>query len=830
VPASSWVSHPGDAAYSYLDLNNVSQGYHKLSSDSGFNAIAYGYAQAESYGYSAGANVKDLYQFVSVQNQYATVSFPAACRNSPFFFSMTFPYEPTQIKWIFNGLFPDVTIDAPVYDSSWVVNGKRLFRYKLTTPYTITTTGTFPIKVVAQNPTGDGCSGEQEINYDLQVFERPVADFNFVATGCVSDSVHFSDNANTNGRPAIMWSWDFADGGASDIKNPAHLYMAAGSYAVKYSVVTDIGCLSDTASKTIIVNDPPVAKFGIALPSCINKAISFSDSSSVPSGTITKWYWNFGDGSPQVIASSAAPQSHTYATTGTFSVTLKVESAGGCQSLVYTKTVTISPNPLASFSFGNACLPGGLMQFTSNSSISDGTQGQFAYQWTFSDGGTSTDANPTHNYSSTGPFTAALLVTSNNGCTDDSVQTITTIYAQPLASFTAAAEVCFGTVVNFSDQTSTPGSSAVQWQWDFGDGNSANSQNPTHNYSVAGTYPVTLTVTSAVGCVSTLATKTVVVNALPAADFNFSVPNCMAKDITLTDASVPVSGVLTKWTWDLGDGTNLVRNTNAPFTHSYATAGTYTITLKVETDKGCVSTVKSKAVTIHVLPVAGFVLPDNCINDPFVQFTDASSISDGTQSQFSYLWDFGDPDANGANPNTSTAANPRHQYTAVGTYNVTMTVTSAAGCTATLMQPFTINGAVPQSAFSINNGNQQCSNTAVSITNSSSVDFGRLVKLEVYWDYSNDPTAKTTVNLPQAGAVYSHSYPEFFSPATKTYQVRVVAYSGDNCLSSSSQTLTLKATPEIVFSAIPGVCSDVAPFQITAADVINGMTGDKIYS
>ena len=58
VSASSWITHPRDPGYSYLYLNNVSQGYHTLASDSGFNALAYGYANAESYGYSAGANVK----------------------------------------------------------------------------------------------------------------------------------------------------------------------------------------------------------------------------------------------------------------------------------------------------------------------------------------------------------------------------------------------------------------------------------------------------------------------------------------------------------------------------------------------------------------------------------------------------------------------------------------------------------------------------------------------------------------------------------------------------------------------------------------------------
>lgn len=830
TPAGTWATHPSDPNYSYLYLNNVTQGYHRITSDSGFNAIAYGYANFESYGYSAGANVKDLYQFVSVQNQYATVSFPAACSNSPFYFSMTFPYQPTEIKWVFNGLFPDVTINSPIFDSTWTVNGKQLYRYKLASPYTINTAGTYPIKVLAQNPTPDGCSGEQEIVYDLQVFERPVADFNFTTSGCVSDQVQFFDNANTSGRPIIRWSWNFGDGGISAIANPTYLFTAPGTHNIKYSIISDIGCLSDTVAKTVVLNDPPVANFNVATPRCVGQNITFTDQSLTTSATIVKWYWNFGDASPQVIATTNAPQAHSYSTTGTFNVTLKVETSTGCQSTVFTMPVTINPNPVAAFTFGNACLPTGTMQFNSTSTISDGTQNQFIYQWTFSDGGNANSQNPLHNYSAIGPHTATLQVTSNNGCVNSVTSTVNTIYTQPLANFTAPAEVCFGNAVNFADQSTAANSTITQWQWNFGDGDNSTQQNPSHNYAAPGTYTVTLTSTSAIGCVSTVATKTVVVNALPVPNFNVSVPNCINQSITFTDVSTSASGNIIKWTWDLGDATNLVNNNNNQFTHSYTSTGTYNVTLRLESDKGCVSTLLAQPVVVNPLPRPGFVLPDNCLNDPFVQFTDTSSIADGTQSQFTYLWNFGDPNANAANPNTSTLRNPQHRYTAVGNYNVSLTITSGAGCVATITQPFVINGALPQSVFSVNGGTAHCSNSTVTITNNSTVDFGRIVRLEIFWDYTNDPANKTTVNLPAAGSAFTNTYPEFFAPLTKTYTVRVVAYSGDNCLSTSSQTITLKATPEIVFNAISSLCEDLPSYQLTEANVLNALPGSGIFT
>jgi gliding motility-associated-like protein len=561
---------PTDPAYAYAQIT-TSAGTHKVSCDTGFNIISYGFGNAESYGYSGGTNLRDLYQFVSVQNQYATVNFPAACKTSPFYFTMTFPYQPTQIQWRFNGLFPDVTINAPVYDSTWVINGRQLYRYKLPNTYTINAVGTYPIRVIVLNPTTDGCSGEQEINYDLQIFDRPMAAFNFSGSGCLTDSISFLDNTNTGERSAIKWNWEFGNGNTSSVKNPQHLYTSAGSFTVSHSVITDIGCVSDTASRTIKIEELPVAEFSTEGAFCINKDISFKDLSSSKSGAITKWTWNFGN------------------------------------------------------------------------------------------------------------------------------------------------------------------------------------------------------------------------------------------------------------------GVNVVKTNNSPFTHRYATAGTYNITLQVET-QACSSKMFSKKINVTSVPVAGFILPVNCIADPFSQFKDSSRIADGTQAEFQYLWNFGNVNADATNSNTSTIQNPRHKYTAVGNYNVSLKVTSNNGCTDSVSKVFTINGALPQASFTIQGGNEQCSNNQINITNNSSVDFGKIVKLEIYWDYTNDPTNKTIDEDPTQGKKYTRSFTEFHSPAAKNQTVQVVAYSGENCLSTTSQVLQLKATPEIEFSEVSAVCPNVPAFQLKQAKEVSGMAGTGIFS
>ena len=842
IDGTSYTSAPipiASTQYSYLQeevtvSTNVNPA-HRITCDSGFVAIAYGYGAVESYGYNAGANVRDLYQYISILNQYATVNFPATCNNTPFNFRTVFPYQPTQIQWVFGSALnamgiANVTISSPAYDSTWVVSGRQVYRYSLPLQYSISTTGTYPIKIVANNPTADGCSGVQEIDYDLQVFNRPSAGFYFNTTGCVTAPVNFFDTSNTSGRAITKWNWNFGDAGVSSIQNPSHTYPAQNSYLATLSVVTDIGCVSDTATRNVNITQPPQAKFGAGVPYCVGKPVTFTDSSTASGGALlAKWYWDFGDGSPQVIATSNAPQIHTYSSTGTYTATLKVETTSGCQSFAFTKQINISISPVASFNLnGNICLPQGTATFINTSTMSDGTGPLLTYLWNFGDGNTSTAANPVHNFTTAGPFTVTLTATSNNGCKDDTVRNITNIYAQPQAVFTAPAEVCLGTPVNFNDQSTAPNSTVTQWSWDFGNGALSTMQNPVVTYLTAGTYTVKLTITSAVGCASTTATKTVIVNALPTANFTTSTPACVTGNITFTDASVPNAGSLIKWTWNFGDGNNAVLTNPAPFTHNYTNAGTYNVTLQVESNKGCKSIVLTKPITVNALPEAGFISPKVCLADPFAPFMDTSKISTGTIA--GWQWNFGDPNANATNPNTSTIQNPTHRYSNAGNYTATLVVVSNNGCTDTIRQSFFVNGSVPQADFIVQNTNVLCSNKDVIISDASSVDIGNIIKTEIYWDWTNDPTIKTTDDLPFPGKLYTHSYPEFSAPSTKTFTIRMISYSGISCLNVITKTITVLASPALRFDPVDEVCSNAAAFQITQAGSTNGLAGTGVFS
>lgn len=832
APNGNFVSIPG-TNYSYIqaDVTNssLSNPVHNIKADTGFIALAYGYGNVESYGYNAGTNVIDRYQYVTLKNEFATVNFPATCKGTPFNFSMTFPYQPTQIAWHFNGLFTDITNNAPVADSSWVINGKRLYQYKLPGTYTIQNTGNFPIKVIAQNPTADGCEGEQEIDYEIQVFEKPVSTFEILSDGCLANPASFKNTTATGDRPVIKYWWDFGDGQAGNLKDNVHTYQKAGTYNIKHTMITDVGCLADTSYKTITIAEPPVAKFKTEGPYCTGQDIRFIDESNSSSAPIAKWTWDFGDGSPLLTKLTNETILHRYSSSGNFMVQLIVETGSGCKSEKFQWPVTILPNPVAIFEFGNACLPDAKINFINKSSIVSGNVSLFTYQWTFGDGGTSSLKDPEHTYISNGPFQVKLMVQSSDGCKGEATQTVNTIYDPPIADFNSPAEVCLGNETSFTDNSKSSNGTVIKWQWDLGDGISSILQSPRKIFNTAGTYKIKLTTTSDLGCVSSIKEKTVVINPLPVADFNLEAPFCINQDIVFKDASVANAGIISEWNWNFGDGNSRILNSSADLTHKYVNAVEYPVSLIVKTNKGCISAEKKQFIVVSSFPTVHFGLPESCLDDPFSLFTDSSKMVGSSGNAFTYNWNFGDPDASGSNPNSSTLKDAKHTYSATGIYNVMLTVSSEQGCTASATKPFTINGRIPQSDFAFINGNEICSNEEVVISNKSVVDFGQLQRIEIYWDYTNNPSIKTVDEDPVYGKEYRFSYNAFATPATKDFTIRMVSYSGENCLSIEDKILVLKARPDLQLQSIPGICED-APSLDLLGNEINGMNGTGVFS
>jgi gliding motility-associated-like protein len=259
LPGVAFQPFPADPLYSYAQIP-VTGGPHHLQAASGFNAIAYGYGDYESYGYNAGVNFKDIYQFINTYNEFATANGTIPCSGSPFSFYVTLPYQTNSLYWDFHGAQSNVSQVNPVFDSTYFVNGIQLWRYKLPNSF-IYTSGTYPITVTANSPTLDGCNSDQEINYQLSVqgYNNPVADFTFQDHRCLTVPVTFTDNSDLKGTQPSKWLWDFGDNSTLSAYNPSHIYGTGGTYTVHYKVINEQGCVGEI-SKSVVVNSIPTVQ------------------------------------------------------------------------------------------------------------------------------------------------------------------------------------------------------------------------------------------------------------------------------------------------------------------------------------------------------------------------------------------------------------------------------------------------------------------------------------------------------------------------------------------------------------------------------------------
>ena len=142
---------------------------------------------------------------------------------------------------------------------------------------------------------------------------------------------------------------------------------------------------------------------------------------------------------------------------------------------------------------------GKTVQFVNNST------GGFSYLWDFGVGGaTSTDFAPTFTYPDTGTYVVSLSVNAGSTC-PDSISRLVKIYPDYAADFVWEGKLCPGEPIQFFDSSRATYKPIVSWNWDFGDGNTSNVQNPVHIYGKpGGEKQVTLISRSKLGCRDTI--------------------------------------------------------------------------------------------------------------------------------------------------------------------------------------------------------------------------------------------------------------------------------------------------------------------------------------
>jgi len=506
-PTSAFVKIT-NTNYSYLQerfiVDNGTFLSVRLTSDSGFNAFCYGFGSPESYSYSAGTNVKDLFQKLLITNKFTSVDANAVtCKGAPFIASITLPYKPNVLKWKIPSYTQIDDLAPKAIDSSFV-SGKWIYTYKLNTELIYQTAGTYTIEVIVNNPLGDvGCSGEQEISFDLEVLEPPKALNKIITSNCVSDSVSFKDMSivNVNDKKITNYKWDIGNNIFNDFSSSFKFkYDTAGKYNVRYFLITEIGCISDTLSETIILDDLPTVKFDFSAITCQNTEILFTDASTAKGITvIDKWIWNFGDSSTIDTLLTNAVVKHNYVDAKKFNVKLSTITKNGCQNSLE-KEITSHPNPVIGFIMPEICLEDSFAQFIDTTRIANNTKG-FRYKWNFGDftntlfPNTDTIANPKHRFLKPGEYNVSLEVKSINGCISADTSVFTVNGSVPRSTFLVQNDTALCSnkevvIINNSEaDIGTVGRLIIYWDYDRDQSDTTVDENPSkgksykHNYT-----------------------------------------------------------------------------------------------------------------------------------------------------------------------------------------------------------------------------------------------------------------------------------------------------------------------------------------------------------
>lgn len=680
--------------------------------------------------------------------------FTAFDDNCPVVGFANFTYE-----FIITGLELDVDIDTvaisctdSVQMNTIVSNGTPPYTYEWntgsTSPSLWVTAGQYVVTVT----DSEGCTGNDTI--DVFYIDDPVSVFD-PENACVDSSVSFVDQSYSNypvGFPPITiidWAWDFGDGSPplTGVQNPSHTFTSSGSYDVQLIATNDLGCV-DTSTQTVWANPAPDVQFSFENV-CADTLFTFTDQSTIDTGQIVTWGWDFGDGSLPVQTQNTT---HQFAT-GYYNVTLVAVSDSGCPSLL-TQEVHSFALPVADFSPTDVCI-GNVSAFTDLTALSEGNVE--GWQWNFGDNpaGTSVLQNPVYTYQDTGTFDVTLITTTDSLCRDTVTQQVT-VHPSPVAGFFNDT-VCAELEINFTDTSSVmPSGNIVAWDWYFGNGTS-DLQNPTNVYGIGGQYTVSLTVETDLGCIDTMS-QNVIVYPKPNAAFS-TFAACLEDENTFTDQSnVATGSQVVAWDWDFDDPAGGTSTDQSPV-YTFDASGVYDVQLIAETDNGCLDTVVNPT-QVFDLPIPDFSFNDVCSYDAAV-YINNSSIPAGSIT--TYEWDFG----NGEYASVEQPVGV--EYDTAGFYDVELITISNNGCTDTIEQTIEIYP-VPTAMFTFDS---VCYPLATPFTDLSTVGGAYAVDTWV-WKFGDGTIPNTTQNP-------THAYTEWGD-----YNVQLTVTTNSGCIADTT--------------------------------------------
>ncbi len=479
----------------------------------------------------------------------------------------------------------------------------------------------------------------------------------------------------------------------------------------------------------------------------------FISTSSVSSGSVTSYHWNFGDGDTSNVDSVV----HHYAL-GAYVACLTITTSTGCTSY-YCDSV-----------YAGICTAGFTYRYAGGNVIdfSGGAKTAYPvtnYSWNFGDGDTSNSTNPSHDYSTAGTYTVTLTITASNGCTANYSATIPV--PQPICnpSFTYTVS---GDTVNFTS-TSTSNGNIYMYVWAFADStdtighdyviDTTTTPNFQFVFKYGGSYLVNLTIYSDSGCSATVSNFVTIASTSCNASYNYSYPGGDTVDFYSTSTA---GYTITGYSWSFGDGST---STLQSLTHDYSTKGVYDVSLTISTSNGCSSTYSDSIRVPQPIcnPSYNYTVSGDTVN-----FTSNSTTNEG--NIYRYVWVVYDsiPDSSREIIDTTTTPNFQFVFKTSGNFPVFLTIYSDSGCTATYYgSVYVIVGCTAGFNYNIVSGNL-VDFTSTSISEDSITGYN--------WDFGDGNTS--TAKNP------SHDYAH-----AGVYNITLSITSSTGCTSSYSDSV-----------------------------------------
>lgn len=579
----------------------------------------------------------------------------------------------------------------------------------------------------------DGSGNVTSANYLTS--PPPQAQISFTATptsGCAPMEVTFTNTSSG----AVYYQWYFGDGNSYTGVDTSHIYTAGGNYWVVLAAYDgNFNYLGDFY--TVIYVGGSAGYFEMTADSaCPGDMVNFKGQDALD------YAWNFGDGA---TASGDQYVSHAYAAPGTYSVSLIVTTACGDDTIVQDIAVGANVTPDNGFyMWPTEICPG---QPVNLYSYPVGNN----YQWNFGDGTSGSGQSTTHSYPNTGNYTITCIVTNSCGNSSTSTSSISVV---PNAQFPSDIGVyhwpqpaCPGTEVFFNAP-----SDMESYIWNFGDGSPADTSSDNevpHDFSTAGTYTVSVTITNYCGNDTTLSATVVIGNNVPFNGwFDMNImpsPACPGSTVSFQ----AWSNDAVSYSWDFGDGASSGYQSAS---HIYPNAGMYNASLTMANSCGNDTTI------IFAVNINNNVFPDPDNYDYGVA-TDTACSGDSVlfyiapAGSGSYLWNFGDGTSDTTSylftDGGSSVDIAPHVFSGNGIFNVTFTLTNQCGNSFTDTFSVTIGSNVQVDGDLWVNGEEFCQGDTVK--------FNALGGASYVWNFGDGSPGLTTAGV-ITEAFHSYSF------------------------------------------------------------------------